>query len=424
MNFAIKRLSCVLICTLFISWCRADHVEPWNPLADANVPALMFVNESSEPNAYGRTSLYTTSFPGDTIQTQKILTSQYLQVDQISNSAVFIRTHTVLDDLWHIAFYLADVRQGKQVLLSESQEPNDPIHFYCLRAVPEDNRALLFRYGPGVESNQILDVNLTTLAVDEHYNFPKDGEYDLFSWSPTYLQVSPDGRHLTTMALDLERFVWGEEYTYYRLKHLDLETLTLTDLDPNVSVMVGRWSSHAYGIPPHDWISPTEILYQHMPVPDPIDPYAEEGTYVLKSVNIETGDISTWTTHQMPMTMDGGSLNLDPFTGIIHYHDFIVDPNSKTVQDPQLPYEVIRDYKQKTSTICFNDEVLYTGEIYYGTVNVLLSPSERYFAYQAQGGLYVYYPEKNESVKAEDFNNVSFSLIGWIEPTPIADPNE
>jgi hypothetical protein len=203
----------------------------------------------------------------------------------------------------------------------------------------------------------------------------------------------------------------------YTLRNLDLETLTFSDLDPNVSVMLSPISSLGWGIPPYDWISDTQILYQHMPVPELFDPCAMEGTYVLKCVDVLTQEISEWVTNQMPLTLDGGYLKKDPFTGVILYHDYIVDPNTKTLSFVQLPYEIEHSASDKISEIKYGGEVIYSG--YYGSARVVLSDSEKYFAYyvrpynEVMGTLYVYLSIDGTSIEVGEFYSVT--PLAWIE---------
>lgn len=408
----MKSLGWILLGTILIGICSADQFENWIPLGEENGPALVFLDESSVPY----TSLYTAIVREEQVEIRKIISSRSINVTKMDESVLLVNTSEYPQDRsqWIQAFYLVDLKQGTVALLSRSRSRDKLVHIVCLRTLPGEDRAMLLRYGQGTESNQLLEVNLTNLDVMIRNSFPKDGDFSLFS--RPQMQLSPDFRWLATIMPDMEPQEWTGS-TDYTLRSLDLETLTFSDLDPNISVMIASISSLAYGTPPFDWISDTQILYQHMPVPELLDPFAMEGTYVLKCVDILTQEISEWTTKQMPMTLDGGSLKMDPFTGDIHFHDYIVDPNTKTLSLYEVPYKIESDVPNKISEITFNGEVIYSG--YYGRTSVALSDSQQYFAYFVRpnnkelGTLYVYCDSDETPMKVDDFNDAT--PIAWLE---------
>ncbi len=400
----------IILSTVLIGFCNADQFEDWKPLGTERVPTLVFINESSGFN----TSLYMALIRNEQVEVRKILTSRFIKTKKIGESVLLVNTSGSFEgsSQWSQAYYLVDLKKGTVTLLSKSKLRNKLIHITCLRTVPDENRAMLLRYGRGAESNQLLEVNLATLDIKKYKSFPKDGDFSHFS-GPN-MRLSPDFRYLVTMIPDdIHRD--RREGTGYTLRSLDLKSMTFSDLDKNVSVMILSVSS-LVGTPPYDWISDTQILYRHMPVPEAYDLYAREGKYVLKCVDIRTHDISEWITKQMSLTSDGGNLKKDPFTGIIYYnYSYIVDPNTKTLKPVHFPHEIMDQVSDKIAQMIFIDKV----REYFGPTGISLSDSEKYLAYfdrpdnEELGTLYVYIKGDDAPVKVGCFNKAE--PVAWLE---------
>lgn len=255
-----------------------------------------------------------------------------LESEQLSNNVFLLQVKYYPTDrsLWEQTFYLADFQTGSFVLLSKSQSGDKLVHIRTLRIDPQRKEAALLRYGQGTDKNTFIHVDLKTLKTKDLCVLPRTT--DTLGFSGPGIKISPDFKFAAAMIINQEI----DSLFYYSLRIIELQTLKITELDNNIMVEISPISSIHPGHPPFEWVSNKNILYQNMlPQKSNETSFRHNGEYVLKCIDIKTKKVEQWAKKIMPLTLDGGKINYDWFTGEIWFHDFIVDANNHTLIPPK-----------------------------------------------------------------------------------------
>jgi hypothetical protein len=256
----------------------------------------------------------------------------------------------------------------------------------CLRSEPSRKTAMLIDSIRIPGEDRLAELGLTSLATaerqvlskallgDEYSNIthprPRtllDNEY--FRITHPFM-ISPDFLHIAYISNKGE-FEAGD----FELKSLDLQTLKTEVLDRNVNVQIPGISSFSHGFPPFEWISNSQVLYQHMVSQDGVNALC-----AFKTVDIRTKEISERFRKQVRMELNGGYLETDPLTGhLILNRKYVLDYTQNQIIDRILPFTVGSDPLQKGTEIKSADGVLYSGSAM--CIGTWMSASGTSFAY-------------------------------------------
>lgn len=329
MKTVLLFLVCSVIASVPFHCVYAREMPNVVPVPTNSYPALLFSEEDLKAEPRSRTTLKMATFFDSEVKLQEIMAAQYIQAEQLNDSVFLLEAshHSSQNDAqWSNAYYLVDFNTGENVSLFESTGRDQLVHLRCLYSAPDKGEAVLFRYGQGAKQNSLIRVDLGSLETSVLRNMPREippkGFYRY--------EISPDYKRLACMVRK-----GGHPSQVYSLQVLDLDTLKTTELDDCVRVEVGMESSMR-GIPPFEWISPTNILYQHMLMDENSSKEwcgPRNADYILKCVNIETGTTNEWKRKRMPLTMDGGSMRRDWLTNALGYNGFLVDTQLRTLEE-------------------------------------------------------------------------------------------
>ena len=332
--------------------------------------------------------------------------------------------HPPDQELWSHSYYLINFSTGSSVLLSESELSKgltcgevEPV--MCLLSIPDQNEAVLFQNLPSTDESTLIHVDLNTLETVDLYKLPRNIEMQGFHdpCLPCILRISPDFKKLATM----QYREWLELQQAYSLRVLDLETMQVVELDDQVVIEVLPISS-MLPIPPFEWISAHEILYQHM-IPEDMNEgwlYRTHAQYVLKNVNIETGEITELVQNRLPLTLNGGYINYNWFTG---NWSIYADPNNiiSTPVNNQLTYSIKEG--PDIVKIYYQDQLIFRHKGDYWYTESCLSHSQEHFAYyifydrnEISTVLYAITGDMEKPVQVAEILNGS-NLVAWIEDT-------
>ncbi len=363
MTHPIKKLLFYIIAICIAQSCLANNLLKFEPIPKKDYPALVFMEEDTnpDPNLLIRGTLYVAAIKDGKVNCQKIISSQYVQTTQISDSIFLIRTNEsnlyskkpIQAQLQSQSIYLADFNSGSSVLLSTSNTIDKMVHFFCIYTDLYRNKAVFLRYGQGTENPQLYELDLNNLEQKLLYTTPKEK----INLPYPQVKMSNDYRHLAFV----ERS--SKDFKTFTLKIVDLKTMTVSELDKNIKVQVSGFSSEL-GQPPFEWVSNNEILYQNMlPSKDESRSFMY-GTYILKCINIETKKTTDWIRQELRLTGDGGSLKLNPFTGNIEYMvyegRYIIDVKKHSLIPQKPDFSIVGIY-DKPSEVYYKNKSIYKG---------------------------------------------------------------
>ncbi len=379
-------------------------------------PALVYTQEDLSLEETQRTSLMIATIIEGKADIQKIMAAQSINAAQLSNTVFLLQANQYPHDssVWQQTQFLVDFKTGSKVLLCKSQSRDKLVHYYCLRSVPEKNEAVLLRYGQGTDKSTLIQVDLKTLETKTKFTFPEKEKLPEFNGP--HVKISPDFKHLAAM---IGPYLGNQISSQSRqpgnsLKVLDLDTMKITIIDDKVQVQLSPHSSIGYVRPPFDWISNDEILYQNM-IPIKLG----ESQYVLKCANIKNNTTTEWLTKQLPLTIGGGNLSCDWFTGEVYFQGFLVDLKNKILL-PKIDSCSIKQDSYRTE-INFNGKLIFNYDDYL-YVDSCISHSKNNFAFfvrfngNEQNALYIKNKDINEpAIILQDSSNTD--IIAWIENT-------
>lgn len=256
------------------------------------------------------------------------------------------------------------------------------------------------------EEVQFLELDLASLRIVNRQILPKAllGVRGFGTPGRTF-KISDDFTRIACIANDSGR---------HQLSVLDIGTHETKILDSNIRVNVPIISSD-FGFPPFEWISNSQILYQHMPGEEDL----RNGLYVFRIIDIKTATSSECFRKTLPMAFDGGSFAVNPLNGrLIYNRKYLMDTDKKTLTDKDAPYAVMSEGENNNTEIRLASELLYSGNT--KCYETWLSGSGKYFAYlltpygNPEAGAYAVFRANSKPLKIGEglYQN---QIIGWIE---------
>jgi hypothetical protein len=376
-------------------------------------PALLFIEGAPEGNR-----LWVAHNEAGELRREPVISAKYLEVAQLDNTVFLIGTPES-PPLGRT--YAMDLESGTMRLLS------DTTTLRCLRSEPARGMAMLI-FSDGLRGEvQLIELGLGSMATAVRQVLSRarlGDEYDRMMVGS--IKISPDFTHIAYMNKKGQNTV--ERQSTFELTLLNLDTLDARVLDCNVRVEIPDISSFAYGVPPLEWISSGQVLYQHM-----IDESGEgaqangtldlrlDGRCVFKIVDIRTADISERFRTKVRMELNGGSLAVDPLTGrLLLNHKYMLDHVQKSLVDRILPFVATMDRARRRTEIRSPVRVLYDGNSL--CTNTCLSASGRHFAYSLghdpeslAAEIYAVFDVDAEPVRVAAGIHSPTIPIGWIE---------
>ncbi len=384
MGYARSQLACwflALTGPLVLAAAEQPRVEA---IPAGQYPALLLIKSDLEHHRSQRNSLMIATFEGDEPHLREVLTAQSVRATPLADSAFLLEADQYPSDrsLWEQRHFLVDFRTGDQVLLSRSRSRDRLVHFQCLRSAPERNEAMLLRYGQGTDRSTLVHVDLATLATTPRYAIPRTDETSGFHG--LHMGISPDFRLAAAMVCDEPRELdrasrrWRSRFS---LVVLDLQKMEKIELVHDIVLETSPYSGLSVRPPPYVWTSPQEILYQDMiPEDDEERAVRQEGQYVLKCVNVQTGKVTEWLRKRLPLTSARGRMWRDRYTGELRYEGFTVDTSNRRLVPCRPGYSVESTHGR--IVIRFRRQVLYKGRsTHYQTCP---SHSGEHFAYSVR----------------------------------------
>jgi hypothetical protein len=207
----------------------------------------------------------------------------------------------------------------------------------------------------------------------------------------------------------------------YSLRVLDLETMEAGELDDQVVIEISPVSS-MLPIPSFEWISSQEIIYQHM-IPEDVNEsgfFRTDAEYVLKQVNIESGEITELVRNRLPLTLNGGYIDYNWFTGSWSIYADVNNVISTPVNN-QLTYSIKE--KPNSVEIYYQDQLVCRHKGDYWRTGSCLSHSQEHLAYyiiydryQISTVLYAMTKDMEKPFQVAQISDGS-CLVAWIEDT-------
>ncbi len=362
-------------------------------------PALVFVEGPAD-----RSHLYVAHVGRRGLRREKIISSKSIEVAQLDN-AVFLVTRQ--DTPQKGKTYVADLEGGAVKLLAEHTRIN------CLRTDPRSKKAMLRDVGPGAQEFRLIELDLCNFEMRLRANFKREV---LGRWIGT-LKVSPDFERIAYACVKSGGF--PDLYGGCSLRVMDLQTMEIEELVDNIHVKVSGLSSSGWRVLAFDWVNNDEIVYKDMP--GNLQSSPGKGLCIFKVVNIKAKKTSEVMRTELPLTMNGGSLDMEPFDGqMICDGKFILDLESKTLFPKTLPFSVLPDFYMSPTKILHGKDVLYSGKA--ACVSSCISTSGNNFAYLLSwpkvppgSFLYAKFDRTDEPVKAGEGSYWPTRPIAWIE---------
>jgi len=400
MRHVMRRwLGAAAIALLLPGACWAAEGLPCPKLPDDGYPALVYVVGVDRAN-----TLCVAYLEEGEVHREVIVSGSPDQIRRL-DAAVFLA---------HDGFgaqarpYAIDIAKGRMKPVEQGD---------LLRSVPERGKAMLARLDAKAGTLDLIEVDLKTLESKLAQTLTKEKLGDEF-----------DGLRLSTMKLspDFARLAYARlkgdpdrvhSPATYSIKVLDLSTLKVSEIDDDVQVRIGMFSSRTYGRPPFEWLSDDEILYQH--APDDGDGVTAE--HVLRIADVKAGTTREIMRPMVRMTVDGGRLDRDPVSGRIEYNrEYLLDLKDKALVARDHPFSVERGTDPPIVTVRREDAVVFEGDGWLA--GSCLSPSGKHFAvlirpdiHQPQSILYAIIAGRREPVVVSENASRSAFFLAWVE---------
>ena len=374
-------------------------------------PALLFVDGTQDES-----HLWVAYEYAGELRRESIISAKYLEVTQLDNAAILI---TASETPQIGSIYAMDLESGTIKRISEI--PN----MRCLRAEPSRKKAMLIDSSGITGEDRFVELGLVSFATADRQILSKNLLGDEYDRMGHPFKISPDFTHIAYVSKNNATGV--ERRSDFELKILDLRTFKTEILDNSVRVEIPSISSFSNGIPPFEWISNSQVLYQHMVSQDETGKEGGrnflrlDGLCAFKIADIRTGDISVGFTKELRMELNGGSLETDPLTGqLILNRKYILNYIKNQLTDRIFPFDVSADRTGKKTEIRSSATVLYSGDAM--CLGTCLSPSGSYFAYVLRPAgsslaaeLYAVFNGDLKPLKVAVGTSSPTHAIGWIE---------
>ncbi|UCG50227.1 MAG: hypothetical protein JSU94_10630 [Phycisphaerales bacterium] len=376
-------------------------------VAEERRPALVFVE-----GPVNQSNLYVAWLEGGALRREKIISARYIEVTQLDNVLFLL---SVADGNTDRRVYAADLGAGVLKFVA------DGTRTHCIRSEPGRRAALLMDANLGAGLIRLLELDFAGLNVTERHRLSSDLLGDDFKFFGPKVRISPD---FTRIAYVHKRGpLKVERRSGYELRLLDLATMEVQTLDPNVAVEISMLSSFSCGRPPFEWINEKEVIYCSAAPAGPAEVVGFDANRVsiFKVADTESGQSKELFRKSLRLTLDGGSLRIDPLTGRLIYNGRLVLDLQRVLLTPKnLPFAVVCDYPSRTTDILCGQRVLYTGAAH--CVGQLASASGRSFAYALRergpslhATLYAKFASRDEPLKVAEGPYLPTRAIGWIE---------
>jgi hypothetical protein len=369
-------------------------------------PALLFFERNSNGG-----NIYAAYLQDGALARESIASGRYHKVTQLDNAIFLLNTGQLNGSI-----YAMDFDSGTLKFVSDNGM------IWCLRAEPARKKAMLIDSRRGSGRARLIEFDLTSLttASEQILSAASLGEeYGRM----VHRKISPDFQQIAYVSRKGTKPV--ERISNYELKSLDLRTYATKVLDDNVRVEISIFSSYEYGIPPFEWISNNQVLYQDMIAQESTKENESgsaslNGQCVFKIVDIKTGNISERFRKEIRLELNGGRFETDPLTNRLTFNDsYILDYVQNKIVDKNLPFTVSSFPSRKTE-IRSAAELLYSGT--YSCVETSLSKSGINFAYLLAVGdmkvsseIYAVFNGSAKPLKVSGGTGSMSQIIGWIE---------
>ena len=404
---SFKRVLALLALVLLSLQGFADDRLSCPKVSAAQRPALVFVEGPPD-----RENLYVARFLGYDLKKDRVLSSRYLQVTQLDN-AIFLACTQEEDKTGRV--YVMDFRKGVVRLLAESTR------FNCLRAEPRRKKAMLCSLDTRAGEIKLFELDLEGLKMTLRKKLSRLSLGADFGSIRTGMKLSPDFTRIAYTSNTQEPAV--RQSSDYVLRVLDLSTMQAEDIDSGIHVRISWASSFSEGRPPLEWLNDKEIVYQHMLPYRPEENQSPhfKAAYVVKRANIETKKITECLRKELDLTLDGGSLQMNPLNGRLIYHNrWILDLKKKDLTAKNLPFSIVKDSSNLQTKVLQGDSVVYKGLA--PCVSTCVSPSGRHFAYSLRwkdrepaAEIYTKIERRKDPVLVGKGSYWPTRPVGWIE---------
>ena|GEM_PF-6326140 len=397
---------CMIVAVLAVRTFAADRsICP--VITSERRPALVFVE-----GPVNQSNLYVAWLDGGALRREKIISAKYVEATQLDKALFLV---SAVEGSTDGRVYAADLGAGVLEFVA------DGTRTHCIRSEPGRGAALLMDANLGAGLIRLLELDFGSLNVTERHRLSSELLGDDFKFIGPKVRISPDFTRIAYVRRSGPLKV--ERRSRYDLRLLDLATMEVQTLDPNVEVEISMASSFSCGRPPFEWLNEKEVLYCSAAPGGPAEVVGFDANRVthFKVVDTESGQSKELFRKSLRLTLDGGSLRTDPLTGRLIYNDeLVLDLDGGLLTPKNLPFAVVRDYSSRTTNILCGRHVLYTGAAH--CVGQLASASGTNFAYALRERspslhttLYARIANRDEPLKAAEGPYLPTRAIGWIE---------
>ena len=398
----------VFHCNLGLAVLASDAHTACPAIAANQRPALVFIGQGA-----GTDTLQVARFERDaTVKTETILDGRDLQVVQLSN-AVFLVTAHASTRSGHV--YAVDLERGKIRHLLESTAVR------CPRSLPGRSVAMLLEVRPRQRQIVLHTLSLDSLDLAQQHCLSAQAYPDDY---PGFfrMSISPDLKRVAYVVPHTAKGV--TRWTTYTLKMLDLSSQDVHELVPSVGVQIGSFSSFGRGVVPLTWLDDSRALFQDMDTPQDVDIFDHDHEVIhrFKTIDVDTMRISECMSLGIPLSLDGGSLEIDPLTGhILFRREWILDLQNKSRRSAILPFSVQRLPAHGQTQIRCGPVMVH--EAHALCVAKVVAPSGEHIAYALRpwpgnalfAELYATTQHSSAPVKVTEGDYLPVRPVGWIE---------
>ena len=221
---------------------------------------------------------------------------------------------------------------------------------------------------------RLTELNLDTFAAKLRCTLPQAIVREIDS----DLRVSPDFEHLAYAHRLFPRNVTHSHVATYALRVVDLATMHVTEVDPDVRVELSRFSSFSFGRPPFAWIDNRTILYQTiLPREDAMQVRA---VHLLKTADTVAKKTAERLRDELLLPLSGGTLRWEPVTRrLLYRHEWRVSLKEARLVPKDQPFSAIWLADERRTRVLLADAIVHEG--LGAPVSTCLSPSRRHFAF-------------------------------------------
>ncbi len=373
-------------------------------------PALLFVEDAA-----GEKYLSVSYQLAGALRREPVIAAKYIEVTQLDNSVFLVATSETprIGSVFAMNF-----ESGRARRLSATAG------LRCLRAEPGRKTAMMVAFNRDAAEDRLVELDLLSFATSERYVLSRIQMGDEYERLGHPFKISPDFAHIAYLSRKGGPAV--ERASAFELRSLDLKTYTSTVLDDEVRAEIPDISSFAYGTPPFEWTSNTQLLYQHMVSDDNTSKegiqtaFRLDGICVLKIVDIAIGRISECFRKRLRMELNGGSLEMNPLTGrVVLNRKYVVDSLQKQLIDHLFPFIVDSDVSKNNTEVRLGRDLLYSGSAM--CLGTCLSRSGKSLAYALRSSgpgtadeLFAVFDPNSRPVKVASGTFLPYP-IGWID---------